>query len=85
MNLPLDPASEQLIQRELDRGHFNSPSEVVARALQLLDAEEDWLLRNKEVINLRLKESMEQAKRGETYTPEEAARILDERIMQRAR
>jgi len=37
MNLALDPASEQVIQRELDCGHFTTPAEVVASALCLLN------------------------------------------------
>jgi hypothetical protein len=36
MNHALDPASEQVIQCERDRGHFTSPAEFVASALRLL-------------------------------------------------
>jgi Arc/MetJ-type ribon-helix-helix transcriptional regulator len=33
MAITLDPPIEQRIQRELDRGHYSSPAEVIARAL----------------------------------------------------
>jgi Arc/MetJ-type ribon-helix-helix transcriptional regulator len=64
MNLTLDPATEQRIQREIDLGHYRDPTEVVARAVSLLEAEENWLLENKDALNQRLEESMAQIKRG---------------------
>ncbi len=78
MNLILDPATEQRIQREIDLGHYRDPAEVIAHAVSLLEAEEQWLLHNKAAINERLDESMAQAERGEVYTPEEARHLLDQ-------
>ena len=65
MNLNLDPATEQRIQREIDLGHYREPAEVIARAVALLEAEEDWLFQNKAAMNHRLEESMGQIERGE--------------------
>ena len=79
MNLILDPATEQRIQREIDLGHYREAAEVIARAVALLEAEQNWLLQNKDAINQRLEESMAQAARGETCTPEEVRRILADR------
>jgi hypothetical protein len=45
-------------------------------ALDLLAAEEDWLHLNKKAIQQHLEESFAQAERGETYTPEEARKML---------
>ena len=72
MNLTLDAESEKRIQREIDLGHYRKPVEVIAHALNLLEAEQDWFQRNKEAISDHLEESYAQAQRGETYTPEEA-------------
>jgi Arc/MetJ-type ribon-helix-helix transcriptional regulator len=77
--LALDPASEQAIQRELDRGHFTTPAEVVPSALRLLNSQEDWLQENREAINERLELSFEQSRDGQTYTPEQARQLLAER------
>jgi Arc/MetJ-type ribon-helix-helix transcriptional regulator len=64
MNLTLDPVTEQRIQREIDLGHYRDPAEVIARAISLLEAEENWLLENKDALNQRLEESMAQIERG---------------------
>jgi putative addiction module CopG family antidote len=85
MALTLDPAVEQRIQRELDRGIYNDTSDVVAHALDLLEAEEDWFRRNSAAINERLDSSFAQAARGDSYSPEEALRLLDERMAARKR
>ncbi len=78
MAITLDPATEQRIQRELDRGHYGSPAEVIDYALNLLQAEEDWLADNRQSIHDHIEESFADAARGEIYTPEQARAILAE-------
>jgi Arc/MetJ-type ribon-helix-helix transcriptional regulator len=84
MSLTLDSVIEQRIQRQLERGVYREPSELLAHALDLVEAEEDWLLRHREAINERLEESFAQAARGESYSAEEAERILADRRATRA-
>ena len=79
MVITLDPEMEQRIQKQLLRGAFAEPAELLAHALDLVEAEEDWLLSNKEAINAGLDESFAQAARGEGYSLEEAKRLLLER------
>jgi len=79
MTLTLDPATEQRLQRELARGVYDDPAELIAHALELVEAEEDWLLRNKEAINADLDESFAAKERGEGYSLEETSAILAER------
>ena len=77
MNLTLDATSEKRIQRELERGHYSEPSEVIAhRALALMEDQEDWLLRDKDAINQRLDESHAQIQRGEGISEPEVCAIL---------
>ncbi len=76
MTLTLDPETEQLLQRELDRGVYKDPDELIAHALGIVAAEEDWLLRNKEAINADLDESFAESARGEGYSLEEAKALL---------
>jgi Arc/MetJ-type ribon-helix-helix transcriptional regulator len=81
MTLTLDSALEQRIQRQLQRGVFSEPTELLAHALDLLEAEdaEDWLLRNKVAVNNLIEQSFERVSREGTYSPEETLRMLAER------
>jgi Arc/MetJ-type ribon-helix-helix transcriptional regulator len=79
MAITLDAATEQRIQRQLDRGAFREPAELLAHALDLVEAEateEDWLLRNKEAISAGLDRTFAQASRGEGHSPEESRALL---------
>ncbi len=79
MAITLDAAIEERIQRQLDRGAFREPAELLAHALDLIEAEapyEDWLLRNKEAIREALERTSAQAARGESYSPEECRAML---------
>ncbi len=89
MSLTLDPATEARIQRELEAGNYAEPSELLAHALDLVEAEraglhqtdaqmEDWLLRNTEAINAALEESFAARERGEGYSPEQSKALLAE-------
>ncbi len=84
MAVTLDPQTEQRIQREIDLGHFRDADEVLAHAMALLEDEQDWYERNSEAVNARLETSLAEEQRGETYSPEEARRILADRCAARA-
>ncbi len=79
MPITLDSATEKRIRREIDRGHYGSPAEVIEHALNLLQDEEDWLAENRQGIHDHIEESFAAAARGEIYTPEQARAILAER------
>jgi Arc/MetJ-type ribon-helix-helix transcriptional regulator len=83
MSLVLDPATEDRIQRQLERGPYAAPAELINRALDLLEAD-DWLFQNRDAINADLEESSAQAARGEGYSPEEATALLAARRAARA-
>lgn len=76
MTLALDPAAEQLIQRELARGHYREPADVIAHALNLLEAEREWLEVSKPALNARLAESIAQIDRGEGIAGEHILEVL---------
>ena len=87
MTILLDSAIEQRIQRQLRRGVFTEPAELLAHALDLLEAEaeeEDWLIRNKVAINLDLDRTFAQAANGEGYSPEQSRTLLAQRRASRA-
>jgi len=67
MNVVLTPEMEALVQRKLNTGDYNNPSQVMQAALQLLD-ERDRARR----LNAALDRGDEQFRRGEVFewTPE---------------
>ena len=79
MAINLDPATEQRIQREIDRGHYGSAAEVIAQALDLLEAEQEWLEMSKSALNQRLEQSMAQIDRGEGIPGDQLLQVLSER------
>jgi len=76
VNLTLDSATEQRIRRELDRGHYREPAEVISHALNLLEAEEEWLEMSKGALNARLEESLAQIERGEGIPGDKILEVL---------
>ena len=84
MAITLDPATEARIQKELARGIYASPDELITHALDRIAADEDWLLRNRDAINERLDQSFAAAERGESYSPQEAQAILAQRRADRS-
>jgi predicted transcriptional regulator len=85
MSLVLDPVTEARIQQALATGPFREPAELIAHALDLVEAEaaDDWLLRNKQAINAALDESFAAKERGEFYSPEEVRAEIEARRHER--
>lgn len=83
MEVSLDAKTESRIQREIDRGHYRKPAEVVARAVELLDIQEDWLEQNRDIIADRIEESFHQIERGEGISSGQARAELAERKARR--
>jgi len=79
MTLTLDSATQQRIQEELARGRYREPAEVIAHALDLLEAERIEMEERRLGLVRRLEQSFAQSERGETYSPEEARAVLAER------
>jgi Arc/MetJ-type ribon-helix-helix transcriptional regulator len=78
MAITLDADLEQRIQRQLDRGAFREPAELLAHALDLVEAEAEFDARRTAWV-ARLEQSCSQADRGEGYTEEELRARMAER------
>jgi putative addiction module CopG family antidote len=61
MTITLRPEHEQLIAEALRSGAYQSPSEVIERALEILHEQEKWLAENR----TRIEEGYAAAQRGE--------------------
>jgi Arc/MetJ-type ribon-helix-helix transcriptional regulator len=71
MSLTLDPATEARIQRQLDRGAYTAPEDVINHALDLLEQSDDDLTAHRAQIVSTLEQSIAQADRGEGFTEEQ--------------
>ena len=61
MKIELKPEDEELIQKRLQSGVFQTIDEIIHDALNSQDAEEDWLQENREAINALRYESYDLA------------------------
>ena len=77
MTIELNPEMEALIQKRLKTGAFASPEEVIERALEFLNAEEDWLAENQDEIAAKIQEGWDQAQRGELLDKDEVRTSME--------
>ena len=75
IHLPRD--LEEIVQRKVDRGEYDSPSDVVIHALYLLDARDRVRATQLEELKREIAIGLEQCERGETkpFTAETVKQI----------
>jgi Arc/MetJ-type ribon-helix-helix transcriptional regulator len=83
MSLTLDLQTEQRIQREMERGHFREPSEVINHALDLLEADDSWAAEERAELGQSLELAAAQIKRGEGIPGERLREHLAQRRVKR--
>jgi len=75
------PELEALIQKDVDRGHYQSIDEFVERAVQMLHEEEALLAIDSQAIQEKIERAFGEFGRGEGFTPEESrARLQDKKV-----
>ena len=79
MTIHLKPETEELIQREIERGACKSPEEYVERAVRLLHEEEELLAQEKDAIAAQIASGLAQLDRGEGVSGDEARARLQKR------
>ena len=77
MTIKLTPEDEKLVQERLSTGVFANAEEVIHRALESLDAEEQWLQQNKRSIIEKIERGIGQIERGEGLSPEKAKELME--------
>ena len=65
MTINLKPELQQLIQKEIERGAYQSVEEFVERAVQMLHDEEELLWENKDAIHREIGRGLDELDRGE--------------------
>jgi putative addiction module CopG family antidote len=79
MTIRLEPELEALIQRDVERGPYQSVDEFVERAVQMLHEEEVLLANDRQVIHEKIERAFGQFERGEGLSPEESRAKLQEK------
>jgi putative addiction module CopG family antidote len=79
MTIHLKPELEALIQKDVERGPYQSVDDFVERAVQMLHEEEALLANDREVIHEKIERAIGQFDRGEGLTPEESRTLLQEK------
>jgi len=76
MTIHLDPELQALIQEDVERGAYRSADEFVARAVQMLHEQEQWIAEHRVDIAAQVEHGFAQAERGELVDGDEAFRQL---------
>jgi Arc/MetJ-type ribon-helix-helix transcriptional regulator len=66
----LRPEHEKAIADAIQSGAYQSPEEVIERALEVLRSEDEWLAQNVVSINERIERGIAQLNRGEGVSGE---------------
>ena len=72
MNITLRPEQEERIAQAMQSGAYENPDAVVARALELLHSEDEWLHAHNGEIAEKIEREFAQFERGEFFSPEES-------------
>jgi len=79
MTITLRPENEELIAQALQTGAYQSPNEVIERALRMLHSEEEWLADHKTEIAEKIERAFAQFDRGEFFSAEESRADMERR------
>ena len=71
MTITLLPDQERAITQAMRTGAYQSPDEVVGRALEMLNSQEQWLQENRAAIDAKIRRGIEQLNRGEGIAEDE--------------
>lgn len=89
MELNVPPDLENLINKRLSSGSYQSVEDVLRRALEAQDAEESWTDEERRALSAHIEEGYLQAERGELIEGEQVRReiqvLKDNRRQQRSR
>jgi len=77
MQVKVPPDLETLINKRLSTGGYTSVEDVLRRALEAQDAEENWTDEERRGLAAHIEEGYRQAERGELIDGEQARREIE--------
>jgi len=79
MTITLRPEHEEMVARAMRTGAYESADEVISRALEMLNSQDEWVHDQKEEISAKIERAFEQFEHGEFFTAEESRIDLEKR------
>jgi Arc/MetJ-type ribon-helix-helix transcriptional regulator len=73
MTITLSVEQERLIDQAIESGGYKNANDVIARALEILRAEESFLHEERFAIDAKIERAMAQIESGESFTAEESS------------
>ena len=75
----LSQEPERLVSEAIRAGAYESPADVLTRALEVLRAEDLWLQDARPLVEEKIERAFAQFERGEFFSPEEAKAEMQRR------
>ena len=79
MTITLQPEHEKLIAQAMQTGVYQNAYEVIARALEMLNSEDEWVQDHKPEIAEKIDRAFGQFERGESFSAEESRTDMEKR------
>jgi antitoxin ParD1/3/4 len=79
MTITLRPEHERLIAQAMQTGAYQNPDEVIGRALEILNSEDEWLNDHKPEITEKIERAFAQFERGEFFSAQESQADMEKR------
>lgn len=79
MTITLRPEHEKLIAQAMQTGAYRDPDEVIGRALEILNSEDEWFHDHKPEITEKIERAFAQFDRGEFLSAQESQADMEKR------
>lgn len=79
MTITIRPEHERLIAQAIHAGSYQSPDEVIERALEVLRSEDDWLVEHKNEIGDKIDRAFTQFDQGQFFSAAESRADMEKR------
>jgi antitoxin ParD1/3/4 len=77
MTIHLKPEQEHLIAEALRSGAYSSTEDVIDRALEVLQEQDEWLSANRQIIDAKIRNGVAELERGEGIPEDELDAYLE--------
>ena len=75
----LTPEHEKLVEQAMRTGAYNHPDQVITRALEILQVEDEWLQGQRQQIEEKLERAVAQFASGHFFTPDASRADMESR------